>query len=219
PVPAPGLMHHVPLLEPASPQHAGGAAVGAPLRPGKSVVCYPRQRHRRLTLERQRPQTLEERLAKRGVRLPQGVQEDAVRSRLLEQPDERLPVIDRLTPGAEIPGVVVDEDPEAQPLQIPNHGIQAGNVSVEVELVALVDPDHRIGGPEDDGIEAAEVPAAALDEGFGREAPGTMVVQRLVPQPRETDRVAALSPGKRRLPVQAVRVADPLLRLVPPALE
>src|SRR5262249_56482610 len=124
PVPAPGLMCHVPLLEPVSPEHAGGAAVGAPLRPGKTVVCYPRQRHRRLTLERQRPKTLEERLPKRSVRLPQGVQEDAVRSGLLDQPDERLPVIARLTPGADIPGVVVDEDPEAQPLQIPNQGIQ-----------------------------------------------------------------------------------------------
>src|SRR5262249_44180680 len=139
--------------------------------------------------------------------------------RVVDQAEERLAVIARLTPGADIPGVVVDEDPKAQPLQIPNQCIQAGNLAVEVKLVALVDPDHRIGVPEDDGIEATEVPAAALDEGLGREAPGTMVIQRLVPQPREADRVAALSPGKRRLPVQAVQVADPLPRLVPPALE
>ena len=51
-VPAARVVEHVPLLEPARPQHARHRAVGEPLRPREMVVADAIERHRRLAFER-----------------------------------------------------------------------------------------------------------------------------------------------------------------------
>ena len=47
----------------------------------------------------------------------------------------------------------------------------AGHVAVEIELVALVHADARIGVPEHDAVVAAELPLAVVEKGVHRVAP------------------------------------------------
>src|SRR5262249_47524030 len=121
----------------------------------------------------------------------------------------RLGVADGLAPGAGVPGVVVDEDAYAEPLDRLDELVDPGDVAVEVELIALVDPDYRVGVPEDDGIPAAELALGLVEEPVGREAAGLVVVEEVVPEPDEGARKAALRPGEGRQVVRRAVVPRP----------
>ena len=88
----------------------------------------------------------------------------------------------RLPPGADVPRVVVDEHAHAAPLELGHQLGEAGDVAVEVELVAVVEADDRIGVPQHDGVEAAE-PLGVGEQPVGRELAAFVVEQPLVPQP------------------------------------
>ena len=123
----------------------------------------------------------------------------------------------RLASRADVPRVVVDEHADAALVEGGDELADPGHVAVEVELVPLVDPDHRVGVPEDDAVVAAELLDAFVEEPVGREASRRVVVERLVPQPRERDREAPARPRELRLFVGRAVVADPLDRLRAPA--
>ena len=200
-VPAAGVVEHVPLLEPARPQHARDRAVGEPLRPREVVVADARERQRRLALERDpRPRRVERR-PKPRLRLLHRVEEDAVGAELAHELRDRDVVGDRLAPRADVPRVVVDEDAQPARLQLGDELADPGHVAVEVELVAVVDPDHGIRVPEHDPVEAAELALRLGAEALRREAAGVVVVEQLVPEPGERDRRG--SRASRRTPARA----------------
>ena len=216
-VPAPRVVQHVTLLEPTRAQDAGDAAVGKPLRPGQLVIAGAGEGQRRLALERDPGPRLVERRAKAGASLLHRVQEHAVDAEVGDEPRDGLLVVDGLAPRADIPRVVVDEDAHAASPEDRHELTDAGHVPVEVELVAIVDPDHRIRLPEDDPVEAAEVSRGLVEESLGRESARRMVVEQLVPEPGERDREAALRPGELGPAVLAVVVRDSRGGLRPPA--
>ena len=216
-VPASRVVQHVALLEPPRPQHAGDAAVGEPLRPREVVVVDARQREGRLALEADsRPRGVDGR-AEAGQRLLHRVEEHAVRVEPADEIAGRRRVVVRLAPRADVPRVVVDEHADAALVEGGDELADPGHVAVEVELVPLVDPDQRVGVPEDDAVVAAELLDALVEEPVGREASRRVVVERLVPQPRERDREAAARPGELRPLVRRSVVADPLDRVRAPA--
>ena len=106
-----------------------------------------------------------ERRPQARLRLLHRVEEDAVDTELAHELRDREVVRDRLAPRADVPRVVVDEDAQAARLEVGNELADPGDVAVVVELVAVVDPDHGIGVPEHDPVEAAE-----LALGLGAEA-------------------------------------------------
>ena len=72
----------------------------------------------------------------------------------------------RGSPRADVPWVVVDEHAHAAPLELGDQLAEPRHVAVEVELVALVEADDRIGVPEHDGVEPTE------SLGIGEQASG-----------------------------------------------
>jgi hypothetical protein len=149
-----------------------------------------------------------ERSPQARLRLLHRVEEDAVGPELLDELRERAVVRDRLAPRADVPRVVVDEDALAARLQVGDELPDPGHLAVEVELVALVDPDHRIRVPEHDAVEAAELALGLRAEPLRREAARLVVVQQLVPEPGKRDDVAASRPRVLRGLVGGVVVAD-----------
>ncbi|MEU5673551.1 MFS transporter [Micromonospora sp. NPDC047753] len=120
-VPAPGVVQHVPSLEPLRPQHAGHLGVGEPLRPGHGVVGDAGQRHPALALQ----DHAGAHRVQRGAQLPgallEGVQEDPVDAELAGQRRDLLGVTAHLAPGAGVPRVVVDKDPHPTLLERAHH--------------------------------------------------------------------------------------------------
>ena len=140
------------------------------------------------------------------------VEEDAVGSEVAHELRDRDVVRDRLAARPDVPGVVVDEDAQAARLQLVDQLADPRHVAVEVELVPLVDPDHGVGVPEDDAVEAAELALRLGAEALRREASRLVVVEQLVPQPDQRDREAAARPGELGRAVGAVVVLDPRRR-------
>ena len=92
----------------------------------------------------------------------------AVAPRLLEQRHEGALVVERLAPRARVPGVVRKQHAHARRVQLRRHLLHAvepaGHRTEEVELVAVVDADVRVGGPEEDRIDAAVAPLEVREE-------------------------------------------------------
>ena len=208
-VPAARVVEHVPLLEPARAQHARDGAVGEPLCPREVVVGGARERQRRLALERDPRLDTVERGPQARLRLLHRVEEDAVHAEVGDELRDREIVRDRLPPRADVPGVVVDEDAQAERLELRDELADPGDVAVVVELVAIVDTDHGICVPEHDPVEAAELTLRLRAEALGREAAGLVVEEKLVPEPGERDDVAAPRPRVLGRLVGGVVVADP----------
>ena len=183
------------------------------------MVGGARERQRRLALERDPRPDRVERGAEARLRLLHRVEEDAVGAELADELRDREVVGDRLAPRADVPRVVVDEDAQPARLQVGDELADAGHLAVEVELVAVVDPDHGIGVPEHDPVEAAELALRLGAEALRREAAGLVVEEQLVPEPGERDDVAAARPGVLGRGVGGVVVADPRRRLGAPAGE
>ncbi len=218
-VPTARVVQHVPLLEPAGPQHSGNGTVGEPLRPREVVVADAIERHRGLAFERDTaPRGIDD-AAQSGVGDLQGVEEDAVGPELSHDAGDRLVVVDRLASRADVPRVVVDEYADAALVERVHELPEAGHATVEVELIALVDPDHRIGMPEHHAVEASELMLRLGAEPVRSEAPGVVVVEELVPQPDERDREAVSRPGELGELVGAAVVLDARGRLVAPAAQ
>ena len=147
-----------------------------------------------------------ERRPKPRLRLLHRVEEDAVDAELADELRDREVVGDRLPARADVPRVVVDEDAQPAGLQLLDELADPRDVPVEVELVAVVDPDHGIRVPEHDPVEAAELALRLGAEALRREAAGVVVEEQLVPEPGERDDVAA--PASRRTPARRTRVSS-----------
>ncbi len=214
-IPAARVVEHVPLLEPAGADHAGHGAVGEPLRPREVMVADPREGNGRLALERQPGQ--------RGDELGHGflhrVEEDAVGAEVTGHVRHRLRVGHAFSTRARIPRVVVDEDAHTARLDRRDELADPGHVAVVVELVSLVDPDHRIGVPEDDRVVAAELALALVEQAIGGEAGRLVVVEEVVPEPDECAGEAALRPGQRGQVVRGAVVPHPRAGDLAPGLE
>ena len=219
PVPAARVVQHVALLEDARADHAGHVAVREPLRPREMVVADPPERERRLALERDAGPGRVDRAPKLRPRLLHRVEEHAVDPEVGHQRGDRLLVGDGLAARADVPRVVVDEDPQAARPEPVDERVQLGHVAVEVELVARVDPDHGIRMPEHDAVEAAELGLAVVDEAVGGEAASLVVVEEVVPEPRQGDGEARLRPGGLGGGVRRGVVGDAGPGLVPPPRE
>ena len=112
----------------------------------------------------------------------------------------------RSSSARRLPRVVAEEDPHARAWRVADELRQVGHVAVVVELAAPVDPLHRIRVPEHDAVEPAE--RLTVGRSVGREAPGGVVVEPLVPEPRERDREATLRPRELGPLVGAAVVVD-----------
>ena len=91
----------------------------------------------------------------------------------------------------------IDEHPQPTPLEGGDELGEPGRISIPVELVPLVEPDHRICVPQHDRVVAAEVAPRGLQEDVRREDLACPVVQLLIPEPHERDREAGARPRER----------------------
>ena len=124
-------------------------------------------------------------------RLLHRVEEDAVDAELADE-RRRLPRVVARAPRrrAGVPRVVVEEDPHAARLEVARRArARSGHVAVLVELVALVDPDHRVRVPEHDAVEPAELALVLVEQPLGREALGRR--GRRAARPRATTSATA----------------------------
>jgi len=92
-------------------------------------------------------------------RLAHAVEEDAVDAGATDHHRELRRVV-ALLPRAAFPGVVLHEHADTAVVERAHDSRQARNLFVEVELIAFVDADERIGVPEHDRVVATE-PASA----------------------------------------------------------
>ena len=76
------------------------------------MVADACERQRRLAFERDPRRDRVERSPEARLRLLHRVEEDAVGAELADELRDRLVVVDRLAPRADVPRVVVDEDAE-----------------------------------------------------------------------------------------------------------
>src|SRR5690242_17453966 len=95
----------------------------------------------------------------------------------------------------------------------------AGNITVEIELVAVIESNPRIGVPEDDTVIAAEVALAGLDPFPGPVAPRCRVIKPLVAKHQEATGVARWHPREIGPAVECVGVAQLAALLRPPCGE
>lgn len=130
-----------------------------------------------------------------GVSLLERVEEDAVCAEAAHRRGELLSIISR-TSGARVPRVVVEEHGDSGGAQCGCGVCQAVHV-VEVPLIAIIDPDHRVGVPEHDAVESAEAEAGVVEESLRCELLGVEVEEQLVPQPHLRHGEAAVRPARR----------------------
>jgi len=150
------LMLNMTVLEPFVAQHAGRFAVVEPLRPGGVMIVD--------VLERQRPFSLQNHPGPRPVEpaaefagpLVHRVEKDAVGLDSGDQFGQHLQIVLWLPARPGVPRVVVNEDfhvaAVASAAEVAQAVQAARHVAVEIELVAIVHANPRIGVPQDEAV-------------------------------------------------------------------
>ena len=153
-------------------------ADGQQLRRRHRAPLQPTARHRVQRTERRRSLRIEhdvgigalQRLAESRRIHGDGVQEHPVGADRRDDPGQRLAVGTslRLAPGTGVPRVVVHEHAHAAGVralhQLAQRRQTAGHVAIHVELVAPVDPQPRIGLPQQHEVVAAELALAIVQD-------------------------------------------------------
>ena len=104
-------------------------------------------------------------------RLLHRVEEDAVHAELAHELGRSPPVVHVLAPRAGVPRVVVHEHAKPRAWSVLHELPEPWHVAVVVELVPIVDPDHRIGMPEHNAVESAELPLRLVESRSGVNRP------------------------------------------------
>ena len=181
------------------------------------MIGDPRERYVRFALERDGFAGGVELRAHARRRLAHAVEEHPVDAGVDDHRRELRRVV-ALRARATVPGVVLHEPASATVVERADHSRQLRHLFVEVELIAFVDADERIGVPEHDGVVATEV-RVVFEEAVDGEGVPLVVVELLVPQPEEPDREAALRPREVGALVTRARIPDARTRVIAPAVE
>jgi len=151
------------------------------------------------------------------------VKEDAVGLDGGDQFGERLYIVRSLPARAGVPRVVVNEnfhvEPVASAAELAQAVQPARHVAVEIELVAIVHANPRVGMPQHKAVVATELAPAVVEERIRRVGARERIVERLVAHHQKTAGKRRGRPGELRLPVEHISVVQPPLRLLAPALQ
>ena len=158
--------------------------------------------------------------AELGRAFGHGVEEDAVHLQVTHQLDQRLQVGLAFAPRAGVPGIVVNIDPGAAFLDRGDGASQAGqsarHVAIEIELIAVVHADARVGVPEHEAVVAAELAEAVVQELMDPVGAAARIVEGLVAHHDEAAGERGCRPGKLRPAVERVVVLKPAAGLLAP---
>ena len=188
-------------LQPADGEQAGRRD-RAPLQPTAGDRRQRGHRRHALRVEQNGWVGALQVLAEAGLIHGHGVQKHAVGADRRDDAGQRLAVAVpvRLAPGADVPRVVVHEHAHAAvvgaPYQVAQPRQAARHVAVQVELVAAVDPQARIGLPQQHEVVAAELALAIVQDLLDPIAAGNAVVERGVVHEQERFQAGAAVPGQ-----------------------